>query len=203
MTIAVKKLDGGGDTALNDALNKAAMLGIDIIELIWIPRNRMPYFGIMEVNGFQFPTVSINANVFDDTIPDSNWIDGTLKFYPDDAGRLWGYVYDTKENRMHLAHSLGSGWFKIVDKKIRDEIIELARQNNLVTEPYPEVQNLTKKSTGEKKNDEQLVKKEKEIIELSQRLKFLEEELLKAKGDKAAYINNRMRGRPSSKKTDK
>jgi len=192
--IAIKKLLGGGDTAVKEMINNASMLGLDVIELLWIPRNRLPYPNVLDVIGYKFPLISGGTNLYDDVLPSSEWIDGTLKFYPDDSGRCWGYVYDTDENRDLIASSIVNGWFKIVDKKIREEIFKLAVEKGYHTEPYPETKILVKKSVNEKANEEKIKTLMQKEEDLKDRLKFLEEELLKAKGDKATHINRRLRG---------
>src|SRR4030065_1476713 len=96
--ISVKKLGGGGDSAIKEMINKSNMLGIELIELLWIPRNRLPHLATIDVIGYKVPIVSNSTNIFDDSNPDSEWIDGTVKFYNDDEGRCWGYIYDTETN---------------------------------------------------------------------------------------------------------
>jgi AraC-like DNA-binding protein len=192
--ISLKKLDGGGDTDVQKMMENASMLGIELIELLWIPRNKLPHYSVIDLIGYFIPLIDKNTNIFDEDKINREWIDGTVKFYPDKNGRCWGYVYDVPENRNLLASSLVNGWFKIVDQKIREQIIELAKNNNLKTEPVPTAPILTKKSISEKNNEETIIKLLKAEEELKMKLKYLEEELERAKGDKASQVNKRLRG---------
>lgn len=193
--IAQKTLAGGGDTAFKMMSNNAAMLGIDLIELLWIPRNRLPHHGVIDLIGYKVPIINSGSDIYEDERPDSEWIDGTVKFYPDDNGRCWGYVYDTEDNRELLASSLANGWFRIVDKSVRNEIIEYAKKKEYRTEPYPTLQTLVKKTINERESDETVKRLEREKLEMEERVKLLEEKLLKASGEKATIINKRIRGK--------
>lgn len=192
----MKKLSGGGDTALKEMIDISSILGTELIELLWIPRNKAPYPYTVEVIGYKVPIMDRNINMFEDKLPESNWIDGTLKFYPDDAGRCWGYVYDIPENRELLASSLANGWFKIIDGKIKEEIVEYATIKGYKTEPYPDTIHLVKRSMDEKKAEETIKNLTKKELELKDKLFALEEELKRAKGEKATQINKRLRGIP-------
>lgn len=200
--ITIKKLAGGGDAAVKEMLEVAAMLGIDVIELLWVPRNRLPYMYTMEVVGYKFPIIDKNTNLFNDDVSPSSWIDGTLKFYPDTSGRCWGYVYDIDENRDLVASSLVNGWFKIVDKRIRDEIIEYAQSKGYKTEPATAINILTKKSQGEKETESKIANLKKALEDAKERSALLEEELAKSKGDKATHINRRLRGMKKPQKAE-
>lgn len=59
--------------------------------------------------------------------------DGSLIFYPDDRGRRWAYMLDTKRNRKWLAGQLISPIVEVVDPNIKKEIISLAEELGLAT----------------------------------------------------------------------
>ena len=94
----VKKLDGGGDKIVEQMMENATLLGIDLIELMWVSKNGVPRWSTAKISGFKLPVISKISPV-DDDVTAEGWIDGTLYFYPDKNGRCWGYVYDCPENR--------------------------------------------------------------------------------------------------------
>lgn len=192
--ITVKKLGGGGDIAVTTMINNAAMLGVDIIELLWIPRNKLPHMGVIRVSGYKTPIIDAGANIYEDGSPSSDWVDGTLKFYPDDNGHCWGYVYDTKDNRDLIASSLANGWYRIVDSKIKDEIIKYAKSMGYRTEPYPTTQILVKKNSVEKAAEARIKEMQEAEFALKEKLRLLEEELAVAKQEKSTHLNKRLRG---------
>lgn len=192
--IGEKNLSGGGDIALKTMLKNSAMLGIDVIELLWTPRNRLPHMAVIDVVGYKFPRMTANTNIFDEDTPDSEWIDGTLKFYPDDSGYCWGYVYDTEENRELLATSLANRWFKIVDKRVREEIVSLAESKGYPTKPAPLAQLVVKKSVNEKKYQETIKAAEIEKEKMLERIRELEESIKYKTGEKAKLTNRRLKG---------
>jgi hypothetical protein len=192
--ITEKRLSGGGDIALKEMINISSVLSKDLIELLWIPRNRQPYPSVVTVVGYKFPIVNHNMNMFDSDTLESDWVDGILRFYPDDHGRCWGYVYDTEENRKIIATTLASGWYKIVDKKIKDEIVELAKSLGVPHEPIPDSFSIVKKNVNEKKTSVEIDKLTKEKEEMEFRMKQLEKRLFEATEEKATLVNTRIRG---------
>jgi hypothetical protein len=54
--------------------------------------------------------------------------DGVVKFYPDNRSVCWGYMVDTENNRKWLAQQLSNSYVTIADKKIEEEIKELAKE---------------------------------------------------------------------------
>jgi len=52
--------------------------------------------------------------------------DGVATFYPDTNYNLWAYVVDTERNRSWLASEIRYGKYTIPDRKIREEIEDLA-----------------------------------------------------------------------------
>ena len=101
----------------------ANFAGKDVIKLVFSSQ-RLP---IAEIVGFQVPVSmgNIDVNSIIDGV-DVKFDIGSLYFYPDTSGILWGYLIDTEENRKRLAKCLHKHWFRIVDTKVRESIAELA-----------------------------------------------------------------------------
>ena len=59
--------------------------------------------------------------------------DGSIRFYPDNKARCWGYMLDTESNRKYLAGQLIVDHVIIADKKIKAEIVALATELKLGT----------------------------------------------------------------------
>lgn len=192
--ISLKQLGGGGDSVVKEILDTAAILGVDVIELLWVPDNRLPYHAVVDVQGYRVPIINNGANIFDDDKISGDWIDGCLKFYPDQAGRCWGYVYDTPENREIMATSLASGWYRIVDKKIREEIIKLAEDLGVRSTPYPKSETIVKISKRERIAEDKVKKLEHQLIELEEAKKKAELKLSDAKGKKEHLHTRRLKG---------
>lgn len=163
--VSIRKLAGGGDLAHEQMIGIANSLGVDVIELLWLPRNRLPFYGIPSVSGYKKPVVDRSTiSTFDDIGEGStSWIDCTVSFYPDENGFCYGLVYDCETNRDLLASSLSTNWFKIVDKRVRDEIIELAKEKGYDTD----IKHLT----------DVKIKKSKEEIDAIAKAKRLEDQL--------------------------
>lgn len=176
--ISARKLAGGGDKDHESMINTANTIGIDLIELLWLPRNRLPFYGIANVSGYKKPIVDRGIVSFDDNDTSStDWIDCTISFYPDENGFCYGLVYDCEYNRDLLAASYSTNWFKIVDKRIRDEVIDLARERGYSTEITRPSDIKLKKSKEEMDAINRAKKLEDQLEEARMKMSILEKEL--------------------------
>lgn len=196
-----RKLAGGGDTAVEQMVETAALIGTDLIELLWTPRNRQPRHAVARVIGFKEPITDGVVDIDEETAK-TGWVDGTIYFYPDANGNCWGYVYDSTENREHLARSLSNGWFRVVNKKIRDEIIGLANEMGLPTEVASVTEVMVKKSKREVEAEEKIKNTEAKLDDYKQRIAKLEAALSDAQGKKEFYQERKLKGVKIPKKKD-
>lgn len=192
--ISSKSLTNGGDVDVPKFVDISVSTGIDLIELMWIPRDGQPRATSPEVHGYQYPKVIDDGDFFAETV-NVEWVDKILKFYPDGSGRCWGYVFDTEYNRKKLLHSFSNNWFRIVDKKIRDELMKEAEEAGISTKPAEKVQFIIKKTKREKEAEDKIKATERKLEELKKREKELEEALAEATGKKIEYVGKRVKGR--------
>lgn len=188
-----KRLGGGGDKAVPQMVESASMLGIDLIELMWIPRNGQRRSSVAQINGFRVPIMG-EINYLSDNIEANGWIDSTLKFFPDNNGTCWGYVFDTPENRELLYRSFNNGRFRIVDKKVRDEIYTEALDRGFSVTPPERVEVMVKASIREHKADEKAKELERKLKEMEIEKQKLEIELELANNDKLVRKTRRLTG---------
>jgi len=191
--INTKRLSGGGDTVVEKMMENSALIGSDLIELVWTPRNKQKRFAVARVVGFKVPIVDSNLDITENDIT-AGWVDGSINFYPDAAGNCWGYVYDSKENRQLLAESLSNGWFRIVDKKIREEVVSLAKEMDLNVEAAHIVEVLVKKSTREIAAEDHSKFLQQKVADLEEKLKKFNAALSDAEGKKEAFAEKRLKG---------
>lgn len=195
MTISLKGLSGGGDKDVEAILENASILGIDVIELMWLPKNGQPRWDTAEVNGFKVPRIGKLTGV-EDTIRAEYWYDGTAKFYPDKNGRCWGFVYDIPENRKLLYHAFRSNWFKIVNNELREKIKKEAEDLGINTERAIRKEVNVKKTVREREAEKIITGNQNKIESLMAQLADLKRELDVAKNIKQVSIDNRVAGSP-------
>jgi hypothetical protein len=191
---SVKKLDDGGSDAVAKMLEDAALLGVDVIELLWKESTIRPRHTSAQVVGIKFPRISGGSINVEGMIEnaDSMWVDGTLKFYPDANGRCWGYIYDIPANREHLYYSFNNDWFSIVDKRIREEIKQEAEERGIDSTPAEKVEISIKKTKRELEAEAHAKALQKKLDDLEQKEKELKKELALAKGEKTDYAEKRV-----------
>lgn len=187
------RLGGGGDKAIPQMIENASLLGIDLIELLWTPITKQKRFSIAQIIGFKIPVMG-DVDITNDVVEASGWIDSTLKFYPDTNGNCWGYCYDTPENREILYRSFANSRFRIVDKKIRDEIYNEAVKRSFTVEPPVRTEVMVKVSTREKKSEEYAKTLEMELREMKIKLDQKQYDLDVAQGKKLAKAEHRLLG---------
>jgi hypothetical protein len=192
--ISSKNLTCGGDVDVPKFVDISVSTGIDLIELMWVPRDGQPRATAPEVHGYKYPKVIDDEDFFAETV-NVEWVDKPLKFYPDNNGRCWGYVFDIKENREKLLSSFSNNWFRIVDKKIRDELMKEAEEAGISTKPAEKVQFIIKKTKREREAEDKIKATERKLEELKKREKELEEALAEATGKKIEYVGKRVKGR--------
>lgn len=190
----VRSLDGGGDQVVRGMMNTSASIGVDIIELIWT-KDRGPRYAIARVFGFQFPVVNASS-AFDGDITANQWIDEQLKFYPDSEGRCWGYIWDTPANRYLLCQSLSTGWYRIVDKKVREEIIKQAQEMGLSTEAMQQTIVNVKKSVVEVKAEKEAAEYKAKMLEMQRQLEVMQRKFEEATNVRNVSVEKRLKGTP-------
>jgi len=192
--ISSKNLTCGGDVDVPKFVDISVSTGIDLIELMWVPIDGQPRATAPEVHSYQYPKVIDDEDFFAETV-NVEWVDKPLKFYPDNNGRCWGYVFDTEYNRKKLLNSFSNNWFRIVDKKIRDELMKEAEEAGISTKPAEKVQFIIKKTKREKEAEDKIKATERKLEDLEKRKKELEEALAEATGKKIEYVGKRVKGR--------
>jgi hypothetical protein len=173
-----------GENEVKKLYNLASQAGVEVIELVLTNGDCKSNHKIIN---FEIPAPSqkTNKNPYDTKVQLNTDLQviggGTVWFYLSGNGSCWGYVLDTPRNRVKLAHSFGADWFKIVDKKVRDEIVELAKSMDLPTTPNPPPQIGVRYSSKEKeamkaleKAKERAEEAAKKIAEMEEKLKFYE-----------------------------
>lgn len=188
--ISVKKLHNGGDKKVEEMIETSALLGVDLIELVWNKKRS----DIAQVVGFKYPIIDGNNSSIDVGVSAAGWIDGTINFYPDKNDVCWGYIYDIPENRDLLYGSFSCNWFKIVDKKVRDEIAAEATAKGFATDPTEKTEIIIKKSTRELAAESNAKNLALKLEEEKQKIKRLEEQLKLATGEKTNYQERRLKG---------
>lgn len=191
MNLVVRKLDGGGDTEVQRMIESATALGIDLIELVWNKKRA----DLAQIVGFKEPVFS-SMSPLDTEIQADKWIDTTLKFYPDQNQFCWGYVFDIPENRELLQTSLSNGWFKIVDKRIRDEIVQEAQAKGLKTDITPKREVNVRKTEREKLAEKKTKATEDKLQDAMNMVEHLRKELEEAKNERKVHIERRLEGTP-------
>jgi len=179
-----------GENEVEAIFENASLLGVELIEVYW---NRLSP-SVHKVIGYKVPIVSHqNPNYFEAQVNiNSEWVDGTLKFFPDKNLRCWGYIYDTEENRHLVRTSLSTGWYTVADKKVRKELEDEAREAGFEVDVAEKPLMNVKKTVRERNAEQHANEIEKKYKEMIVKTKLLEEELKRATGEKAEYVNKRI-----------
>lgn len=193
--ITKRKLSGGGDINFDEMMSRASSVGVDLVELLFIPRNKLPHYGTPTITGYQIPITDVTTVTFDgDGEGNSRWIDGTVRFYPDENGYCYGYVYYTDTNKELMATSLSSNWFRIVDKSVRDEVIEYAKKRGYRTEPVPFTELKIIKSKDELEAAKKVEKAEARVRELEAQIKMASIQANISKETHGEIVKERLKG---------
>jgi len=185
MNIIPKKLISG-DKDVEEIFETASLLGVGIIECRWIKNGD----SIREVIGYQVPGMLVEENL--GMSADAEWVDGTVKFFPDKRSHRWGYIYDTPKNRELLVHSLPTGWFIIVDQNIKREITKDAEVKGVPTEPIPKPVINVKRTKRELEANRHIETLERSILELKSKLAKAEKEKSDTESEKEKYVSKRI-----------
>jgi phage pi2 protein 07 len=147
----------------------ANLSGSSVIKLV-LSKQKLPYY---EIVNFEVPigTGNVDANSVVDGVQ-VNFDNGSLIFYPDSSGILWGYLIDTEYNRKQLASCVHKNWFRILDSNVRAEINQLALLNGETL-------------TVDKPKYEKMSVREQEAID---KMKKMEEELMATRRDMAKMM---------------
>lgn len=193
MNINTKKLSKIDADVVDAMIDVSNQLGVDIIELMWTPFNGAETYSIQELHGFKFPIMG-ETNVLKDVDEVSEWVEGILKFYPDGKGRCWGYIYDTEENRVKIYETMSTGWFRIVDRNLRETITKEAEEKGYQTQRSERTEVSIKKTEREKNAERHAKKLEERLREKEEEMKRLREELAIAKNEKQVRAERRLKG---------
>lgn len=193
MVVNTKKLSPIHADIVDNMIDTANQLGIDIIELLWTPFNGAPVYAIQEIHGYKFPIMG-NINVLSESTDASEWVEGILKFFPDGKGRCWGYCYDTPDNRHLIKTTLSTGWYRIVDLKLREEIIEEAKIAEIPTDHTQRTDVQIKKSKREVEAEKHAKELAERLEETKKKMKKIEEELALARNEKQVRVEKRLSG---------
>lgn len=154
----------------------SASVGVDLIEVQYVPPRPTNGKPIVPptIHGYLIPNIDDTLNVNSDGTVDS-WIEGKLTFFVDPNFRIaYGYIFDIEENRELIRTSLSTGWYKVVDKKIRDEIVKEAEEKGYETD-------VRQKPVVNVRKTKQLIEAEGHIKNLQDKLKEREKEINKIK----------------------
>jgi hypothetical protein len=184
MNITNRKIMSG-NKEVEDLFNAAAQSGHDVIELIW--KKFRP--SVAKHWGFEVPTVSDKSVSASNTLEVNLATDvkvecGYTLFYPDENNRCWGYIIDTPINRYKLARSIKTGWFLIVDPKIREEVTKMAADKGWPTEALEKPKYGEKVSNKEKQLTRKLEETQAKLSEYQLKIATLEKEKSKIVGER-------------------
>lgn len=193
MSINTKKLSPSHADIVDNMIDTANQLGIDIIELLWTPFNGAPTYAIQEIIGYKFPIVD-NLNILADTTNASDWVEGILKFYPDGKGRCWGFLYDTPDNRELIYTTFSSGWYRIVDSKLREQLLAEAALKEIPTDKAQRTDVQIKKSKREVEAERHAKELAERLEDTKKKMKKIEEELALARNEKQVRVEKRLTG---------
>jgi hypothetical protein len=191
MASFIRKLKSGTKD-VERMFETSASIGIDLIEVIWTKSARqsdamIAGFFVPVIAGFDVQNVTFNAD---------SWVEGSVKFYLDERNNCWGYIYDTPENRKLIYGSLSSGWFKIVDKRIREEIIKEADALGFKTTVTPQTEVNVKKTSREINAEKQAKALEAKLEQMAMEQEMLKKELEMARNERQVQIANKLKGKP-------
>lgn len=178
-----------GSDDIDSIFDDAASCGVDLIEICWSKARP----SVAKMYGYEIPklrTTSTDDFTINDSV-DVKWIEGVTKCYPDANNRCWGYIYDTEANREKMENSFATGWYFIVDKKIRDEIYQRAKEGGKPTEHKESIVNV-KKTPSERNAEKRASALEEQIRKQEEKMRYLQEQLEKATGEKADLSNKRV-----------
>ena len=180
-----------GNQYVEEIFSSAATTGIDLIEILWSKFTDAEH----KMYGYETPIISSNNSGLSQVSIESSigWIEGVTTFYPDFQRRAWGYIFDTPKNRVKLLNSLATGWFQIVDKKLREEIIEKAKEADMPIEHVEAIVRI-KKSKRERELESQTKNLESNLEELRYKLMMAENKQKELLEEKDVKLKKRLSG---------
>lgn len=167
-----------GENETKELFRNATLAGLNIIKLLWgkarvsnarLTGYEMPKFGKRRVGD---PT-SVDIDL------DVKFVRGMLNFYLDRSGRAWAYVIDTPHNRKVMESSFRSGWYRIVDPAIREQVLQAAKANGIKTEKDVEENYEIKKTPREIRAEADAAKANSEKGDLEKKIAELQEQVRK------------------------
>jgi hypothetical protein len=161
-----------GDKEVDSIFDTASIIGVNVIEILRTKLSAAP----SRIVGYEVPKVSQSVKNFSvDLNTNVKWVTEQVWFYPSDIPKeqdekmCYGYVFDTPANRRKLAQSMKTGWFKIVDQNIRQEIEQLAKEIGESIEVIAKPELGIKLTAREKKSMSEVDKLKQKLIEMEQK----------------------------------
>jgi hypothetical protein len=145
--------------------------------------------------GFETPEIG-SVDPMAESISPNGWKDDIVHFYPDEHFRAWGYIYDTPNNRERLASGLSSGWYRIVDKEVREEIIKLAEEKGYKTTITSTKEVNIRKTAREKEAEKRVKNLEDELEYLKNKLKEVTKQKEIVNNERMVHVEKRLEGTP-------
>jgi len=129
----VRELEQGKvQKAVQGIINDAELFDQEFIELRWMADSE-DNEKILGVDSIRILKGRKRGQSFTSPVGYDYIKDGVVQFHPDSQARVWGYLSDTPKNRIILASTFKFGTVKIMDKTVRNEIIELCAIEGLPT----------------------------------------------------------------------
>ncbi len=191
MASFLRKLDTGTKD-VERMFETSASIGVDLIEVLWTKSTRK---SIATIAGFFVPVIG-ELNKQEASFQADRWIEGNVKFYLDERSNAWGYIYDTPENRERIYGSLSSGWFRVVDKRLREEIEKEAAERGFKTTVTPQVETNIRKTQREMQAEKQAKNLESKLEDMKREQEILKRELEIARNEKMVQVEKRLKGTP-------
>jgi len=169
-----------GDKEIKDLYYKCSLAGLNVIKLLWNrPRQSNAY-----VTGFEIPVFEkqVKRNISDSTNLNIKFIVGGVRFYIDDMSNVWGYVVDTAYNRTILMKSFKTGWYRIVDQNVRNEILAEAKINKIDVELRKTDDSLVKKTPREIRAEQEAAVAMEKTIALNKQIEEMKNKLKQYEG---------------------
>lgn len=155
--------------------NLALQGGFNVVELLWSKFRSSS----VKTMGFEVP-VEVRTNSMSSDVDSMSKIvtaGSWTEFRPDGENRCWAYVIDTPHNRKVMAASLRTGWYKINDQKVREEVKELALRSGLPTDKVEKPITNVKRTAREKAAEKKTVELSDLVYDLKRRLAETEDAL--------------------------
>ena len=159
-----------GKAKVDTIFDSADRLGLDIIRV----NHKKPGAHISGFSGFEVPKVTTDHSGMNfDVIVEK----GMFHCYPDKMLNRHGFVLDTEHNRDMLKSYLSSNMIKVLDAKLREELINEAQEEGRQVSPIATVSQYQPSSPSTKSTKSQIASKERRAANHANKEKSLQEEI--------------------------